>query len=255
MVRLLPSAGADNLISTTNDNLAYEIGFGGTGNAALADGGEFKVPRGVTVMIDAGSILKLRTAKISVGSESFDDDRSLAALQVLGTPLIVQTNPQGGAPIIGSGEVFFTSYDDESIGIDTNSLNTTPNPGNWAGIEYRKDFDYAEGRPVWETEGIFIDYASHANMKYGGGSIAVDQPIVTPFQMRESRPTLIYNTITRSADAAMSADPEQLLWKRTSTSPTYQRVDSFTSDYDRVGPEVSGNTIVDKTAYDGLSSA
>ena len=246
VVRLLPSAGSDGLISTTDDNLAYEIGFGGTGSGPLADGSVFEVPRGVTVMIDAGSILKLRTAKISVGSETFDEDRSLAALQILGTPVIVEANPAGGDPVIGTGEVFFTSYDDESLGVDTNLLSTTPIPGNWAGIEFRNDFDYTEGRPVWETEGIFLDYSSHANMRYGGGSIAVDQPIVTPLQMRESRPTLIYNTITNSADAAISADPNSFL-ETNFHSPVFQRVESFTSDYDRVGPEISGNRIFDNS--------
>ncbi len=65
----------------------------------LADGETFEVPQGVTVMIDAGAILKLRNAKISVGSESIDEDRSLAALQVLGAPVIVD---QGGAVIDGA---------------------------------------------------------------------------------------------------------------------------------------------------------
>ncbi|MFG0266004.1 MAG: cell surface protein, partial [Rhodopirellula sp. JB055] len=172
IVRLLPSAGADNLISTVEDNPAYEIGRGGTGDRALDDGDVFEVPKGVTVMIDAGAILKLRTAKISVGSESVDEDRSLAALQVLGTPVLVDSN---GVATDG-GEVFFTSFDDPTIGIDNNPLPTVPSTGHWAGVEFRNDFDYAEGRPVWETEGIFLDYVSHANMQYGGGKIDTNAP-------------------------------------------------------------------------------
>ena len=98
-------------------------------------------------MIDAGAILKLRDAKISVGSESQDEDRSLAALQVLGTPIL----SEAGGTVTGSGEVIFTSYDNQTIGINTNPLQTTAIPGNWGGIEFRNDFDYSEGRAVWET--------------------------------------------------------------------------------------------------------
>ncbi|MCC9657531.1 tandem-95 repeat protein [Rhodopirellula halodulae] len=242
IVRLLPSAGADNMISTVGDNPAYEIGRGGTGDRALDDGDVFEVPQGVTVMIDAGAILKLRTAKISVGSESVDEDRSLAALQVLGTPILVDSD--GIAK--DAGEVFFTSFDDPTIGIDNNPLPTVPSTGHWAGIEFRNDFDFAEGRPVWETEGIFLDYVSHANMQYGGGKIDTNAPVVTPLQMRESRPTLIYNTIMNSADAAMSADPDS--FRETNFhSPRYQSVASFTSDYGRVGPEIAGNTLINNT--------
>lgn len=239
IVRLLPNGGLDGLVTTPEDNKAYEIGRGGAGNAVLSDGFEFEVPQGVTVMIDAGSIVKLRNAKLAVGSESVDDDRSLAALQVLGSPIITES---GGA-VIGSGEVFFTSYNDESIGVDTNVLPTTPAPGQWGGIEFRNDVDYAEGQPVWESEGIFLDYVSHANMKYGGGSVSPTEPIVTPIQMRESRPTLIYNTITDSSDAAISADPDSFL-ETNFHAPLFQRFAPFTSDYDRVGPEISGNTLI-----------
>jgi hypothetical protein len=242
IVRLLPSAGADNLISTVADNPAYEIGRGGTGDRALADGDVFEVPKGVTVMVDAGAILKLRTAKISVGSESVDEDRSLAALQVLGTPVLVDSN---GVATDG-GQVFFTSFDDPTIGIDNNPLPTVPSTGHWAGVEFRNDFDFAEGRPVWETEGIFLDYVSHANMQYGGGKIDTNAPVVTPLQMHESRPTLIYNTIMNSADAAISADPDS--FRETNFhSPRYQSVASFTSDYGRVGPEIAGNTLINNT--------
>ena len=176
IVRLLPNGGIDQMINTTDDNLAFEIGFGGSGNRQLSDGGEFEVPKGVTVMIDAGAILKLRTAKISVGSESVDEDRSLAALQILGTPQ--PTDASGTALLDGLGSVFFTSYDDATLGVDTNSLNVPPQPGNWAGIEFRNDFDFAEGRAVWEREGIFLDYSSHANIRYGGGAVSPTEPIV-----------------------------------------------------------------------------
>ncbi|MFK8112175.1 MAG: hypothetical protein AB8B91_08220, partial [Rubripirellula sp.] len=244
IVRLLPNGGNDDLISTTDDNLAFEIGFGGSGTRELSDGGEFEVPQGVTVMIDAGAILKLRTAKISVGSESVDEDRSLAALQVLGTPQAVDA---AGDPLVdGLGSVFFTSYDDATLGVDTNTLNVAPQAGNWAGIEFRNDFDFAEGRAVWESEGIFLDYSSHASIQYGGGSVSPTQPAINALFMAEARPTLIYNTITDNADAAISADPNS--FRETNFhEPQFQRVAAFTSDYSRVGPEITGNTLLRNT--------
>ncbi len=248
IVRLLPNGGLDQMINTTNDNLAFEIGFGGSGNQRLSDGAEFEVPKGVTVMIDAGAILKLRTAKISVGSESVDEDRALAALQILGTPQPIDAS--GTALLDGLGSVFFTSYDDATLGVDTNSLNVPPQPGNWAGIEFRNDFDFAEGRAVWEREGIFLDYSSHANIRYGGGSVSPSEPIVNAIQMAESRPTLIYNTLTDNADAAMSADPDSFRETDFNT-PLFQRVAAFTSDYDRVGPEISGNILL-RNSTNGL---
>lgn len=241
IVRILPSAGVDGLIDTVGDNLAYEIGRGGPTNAVLSDGETFNVPRGVTVMIDAGTIIKMRNAKISVGSSRVDDDRSLAALQVLGTPVMLDHN---GVAI--GGEVVFTSYQDESFGVDTNPLPTTPAPGQWAGIEFRNDFDYSEGRPVWETEGIFLDYVAHADIRYGGGSIAATEPIVNPLQMLDARPTIIHNSIRFSSDAAISADPNSFA-ETNFHAPIYQRVTSFTSDYDRVGPDIRGNRLVENS--------
>ena len=241
IVRILPNGGGDGRIDTVGDNLAYEIGRGGPSNAVLSDGETFNVPGGVTVMIDAGAILKLRNAKISVGSARIDEDRSLAALQVLGTPILVDSTGE-----LTSGEVVFTSYQDESFGVDTNPVPTTPGPGQWAGIEFRNDFDYSEGRPVWETEGIFLDYVSHADIRYGGGSIAASEPIVNPLQMLEARPTIINNTIRFSADAAISADPNSFA-ETNFHAPIYQRAEAFTSDYERVGPDIRGNRLVDNS--------
>ncbi len=248
IVRLLPDGGTDGRIDTTFDNVAYEIGRGGTGNAVLKDGETFEVPKGVTVMIDAGAILKLRNAKISVGSESIDDDRSLAALQILGAPFIVD---QGGAVI--DGKVDITSFNEERrdgvlFGIDNNPIPTTAGAGDWAGIEFRNDVDYSEGRGVWETEGIFLDYVSHADIRFGGGSVSLTAPSVAPLQMAESRPTLIYNHISDSRQAAISADPDSFA-ETNFHAPLYQQAaidrfgTTFTSDYDRVGPLIRGNAL------------
>ncbi len=263
IIRLLADAGPDGRIDTTADNLAYEIGRGGSGNLPLKDGESLEVPKGVTVMIDAGAILKLRNAKISVGSESIDDDRSLAALQVLGEPTIIDTNPTSPTfnRALTGGSVQFTSFNEERrngvlFGLDNNPIPTTAGAGDWAGIEFRNDVDYSEGRGVWETEGIFLDYVSHADIRYGGGSVTLTDPIVTPLQMFESRPTLIYNHISDSRDAAISADPDS--FEETNfNAPQFQQASidrfgtTFTSDYDRVGPLVRGN-LLERNSLNGL---
>ena len=63
-------------------------------------------------------------------------------------------------------------------------------------------------------------------MSYGGGAIDVTEPVVAPIQMAESRPTLIYNTITDSADAAISADPNSFL-ESNFHAPVFQRAASI----------------------------
>ena len=71
-----------------NDRQAYEIGIDAFGQS-LPDGGAdgiLRVKTGVTLMIDAGAVFKLRRGTIVVGSSSPTVDRSGAAMQVLGTP-------------------------------------------------------------------------------------------------------------------------------------------------------------------------
>ena len=86
--------GTSKLLSTLQDNKAYEIGTDQSG-AALSDGKKLEVPKGVTLMFDAGAVVKLRGANVDVGSSAQNIDRSLGSVQVLGVP----------------GEsVYFTSY-------------------------------------------------------------------------------------------------------------------------------------------------
>lgn len=237
IVRLLPSLGADGDLDTLDDNNAYEIGFGGPNNQQLDDGASLEVPAGVTVVIDAGAIVKLRDAKIVVGSESTTDDRSESALQILGTP---------------DNNVILTSFNETTLGNSTNTLNVTPQPGDWAGIEFRDDVDAAEAFGTFADEGIFLDYISNADIRFGGGSVTATAPAVAPIQLANSRPTIINNTISNSAGPAISADPnsfredlfnsprfQQRLNVPGSTNNEYQ----FTSDYNRVGPEIYGNAL------------
>lgn len=233
VVRVVGSVGVDGDITTTLDNPAYEIGRGGVGNAILSDGLTLEVPRGVTMMIDAGAIFKLQGTRITTGSLNASINKSFSALQVLGTPQ--QT-------------VNFTSYRDQSQGTDTNPLNTVPGPGDWGGLDFHNDIDRTEGFGEYERKGIFLNYVSHADMRFGGGQITVSSPspTINPINMTEARPTLLHNTIRFSSDAAMSADPNSFEETRF-THPRYQLAENFSPDYTRVGPEIRGNTLTNNS--------
>ncbi len=227
-----------------NDDLAYHLGFNLLGNA-LDDGTTLSVPKNVTVMVDAGAIFQLRRAQINAGSTNpaIASDRSGGALQILGTP---------------TQSVYFTSYNEEktlapantNIGFDSNPFTTTPAPGDWGGISFKNDLDRADGRYVAEDVGVFMNYVNHADIRFGGGQVDVDSvvQVVNPVHMTDARPTVSYNTITRSADAAMSANPdsfEETNFAAPRFSPT--AVTSYTIDYKRVGPEIHGNSILNNS--------
>jgi VCBS repeat-containing protein len=235
--------------SSLTDDAAYEIGFGGASVGNLSDGPSLDVPRGVTLMIDAGAILKLGGSRILVGSIDSTTNRSGSAIQVLGTP---------------STPVYFTSYFDQSLGIDTNPLVTTPRKGDWGGIEIRNDVDRAQGRSNIlvaggkllsadrEREGIFLNTISNADLRWGGGTVGAgaQAKVVSPIELAEARPLIIGNRIQNSSDSAISLDPnsfEQTLF----TEPRYQNGSEFVPDYDRIGPKIYSN-VVSGNSINGL---
>ena len=227
VVRIVGNGGV------TGEESVYQIGTT-TGNAPLRDGSTFNVPKGVTVMIDGGAILKLRAAGIGVGSSTAGVDRSAGALQVLGTP---------------NNQVIFTSWLNEAVGGDTTPTPTTAAPGNWGGIIFRNKIDRAEGRFNYQDEGIFLNYVGNAHIEYGGGNIVIDSVLQTinPIHITQAQPTIVHNTITNSLDAAVSADPDSFE-ESTFHSPRYQEgAPAFTSDYTRIGPDIYWNTLVDNT--------
>ncbi len=178
------------------------------------------VPRDVTVMIDAGAVFKLRNSAITVGSSSLTANRSGGALQVLGTPRLVDLNDpvivsgavtnKGVSLKSGDGSVVFTSTRDRSVDVAAAGNSAAPTPGNWGGLIFRRDFDQAEGRSDLEDEGIFLQTVNHADIRYGGGAnilIESVQQAVNPVQMVNLRPNVLFNKISNSANAAMSAAP------------------------------------------------
>jgi Bacterial cadherin-like domain/Bacterial Ig domain/Bacterial pre-peptidase C-terminal domain/Dockerin type I domain/GEVED domain len=252
IVRIVGNGGSDQKLETTADNFAYEIGYGLLAGTVLSDGATMDVPKGVTVMIDAGAVFKLNRARIGVGSSTLGVDRSGGALQVLGAPILLDSAGNARKLSDGttaSGSVFFTSWLDETIGLDNYQPKTTPSAGNWGGLVFKRDLDRSAGRFDLEDEGIFRQYVNHADIRYGGSSaVVVDsvQQTVNSIQIADMRPTLSFNRVTFGSDAAISATPdsfEETLF----SEPKYQRKGSFTPDYNRVGPEIHDNILVNNS--------
>ena len=223
------------------DNLAYQIGFDRLG-APLADGAVLDVPKDRTLMFDAGAVVQLRRAQISVGSENqgATADRSGGALQVLGTPW---------------QNVYFTSFNraptgQTQIGLIENFSADLAEAGNWGGLAFRSDIDQADGRFDFERRGIFMNYISNADIRYGGGQVIVNSTprTVNPIHLTDARPTIINNRITLNADSAMSANPDSFEESNFS-SPQFGSTfnTSFNVDYKRVGPEIHGNILTGNT--------
>ena len=181
-----------------------------TQNQPLADGTSFAVPQGVTVMIDAGAVFKVRNQVIDVGSASSLVSRAGAALQVLGTP---------------GRKVEFTSYHDDSLGGNSDGTGPVVAGGQWGGIIFRQDSDSASGR-------VFLNSVSNANLRYGGGEVLIESmpESIAPLHLESSRPTLAFNTVTNSAGAAISADPN-----------------AFEESKGRIGPAIRGNVVRDNS--------
>jgi hypothetical protein len=192
-----------------DQNKPYLVGTTLAGQP-LPDGATFNVPKGVTAMIDAGAIFKFRAANIDVGSSSALVDRSGAAIQVLGLP--------------GSA-VIFTSYHDDSIGGNSDGVGPAVSGGQWGGIVLRRDSDSVSKK-------AFVNSISGATIEYGGGQVLVDSQLdsFAPIQLETTRPTLVFNTIRKSAGPAISANP-----------------DSFEESDGRVGPELRGNRLLENS--------
>ncbi len=244
IIRILPSG--DGNLATTADNQPYLIGFDDFGRE-LADGSSFQVPQDVTVMIDSGSILKLRRARIGVGSSSPVVDFSGGSLQVLGTPLFVGANGSQATVTPVSGDVVFTSLADTSIG-GTQSGNVA-SPGDWGGIDFRSDVDKVdESRIDYEAEGIFLNHVQYGDFRYGGGTILVEAKpeVISPIELSGTRATIANSTFTSNADAAIEA-----------SANTFED-DKFTlfegqatPDYTRVGPSVY-NVLFEDNSINGM---
>ncbi len=259
IVRIVGNGGVDKNIATEADNFSYKIGIPDVGGGSLEDGRVMEVPKGVTTMIDAGAVFKVRGAWIGVGSSTVQVDRSNGVLQVLGTPRLVDLSSTTTTTLIGEddtsrpgfddGSVIFTSFRDRNVDLAAVGNSPAVQPGNWGGLIFRRDIDQAEGRSNLEDEGIFLNRVNHAEIRYGGGSnILIDsvQQLVNPVQIVNLRPTVSFSEITNSADAAISASPDS--FEETSyQSPQFQQAGSYTADYGRIGPEIHNNLLFENS--------
>ncbi|WP_417391247.1 Ig-like domain-containing protein [Gimesia sp.] len=221
VIRILGNGGTDGDLRTTNDSDNYLIGYDDDFNP-LEDGESIIVPQGVTVVIDQGAVIKLQNTVIDVGSSSTLENRENAALQILGTP---------------DAQVVLTAYGNDAVGGDDDGPSDGANPGDWGGIIFRADSDY-------EDDSVFLNYIANTDISYGGGQVFVDSVLqsIAPIHIDEARPTLAYNTITNSANAAISADPN-------SFDTAVMKGGDFNHDQTlkRIGPDIYGNTIVDNS--------
>ena len=252
IVRFVSNGGVDGRLETLADNLAFEIGFGLLAGSVLSDGATMDVPRGVNVMVEPGVIFKSNRARIGVGSSTLGVDRSGGSLQILGAPVLLDINGNAIRTSDGqraAGSVYFTSWLDETIGLDNYLPSTRPNAGDWGGIVYRRDLDKEAGRFDLEDEGIFLQYMNHADVRFGGSNaVVVDsvQRTVHSVEVYALRPTITNNRITNSAGNAILASQDSFQ-ETLFSEPLYQRKGLFTPDYDRVGLNVYGNTLLNNS--------
>lgn len=199
---------------------SYTIGLNNLG--IPLDGATLELPKGVQLVVDAGSTFKMSRSRIGVGSTTEGVDRSQASIQILGVP---------GNPVT------FTS------------AATNPQPGDWGGIDIRSDVDSSDGSRVnFENQGTFYNHIQFADIQYGGGPVSVDgqQVQISPIELASSRPTIINSSIGHSADAAIAATPDSFTETRFDEY-RFQRDGLFTPDVSRVGPHIRGNSLVDNT--------
>ena len=90
---------------------------------------------------------------------------------------------------------------------------------------------------------VFLNYVNHATINYGGGKVTVDsvQDAYDPIYMDNARPTLTYNTIQSSANAAMSANPNSFDDDGLPNIPP--AAISCRSINRRIGPDIHDNTV------------
>ncbi|MEO1616993.1 MAG: hypothetical protein AAFV88_14145, partial [Planctomycetota bacterium] len=213
VVRVLADAGADGDFATLDDNAPYLVGLDTLGRP-LEDGAEFLVPQGVNVMVEAGTLFKMRSANLDAGSSSANISRSQSSIQILGTP---------------DSSVFFRSYHNDSVGGDSDGVGPAASSGDFGGIVFRDDSDM-------EDAGVFLNYVNHADINNGGGKVFVDasELVFSPIEIENARPTVSFNLISSSDASAISASR-----------------DSFDDSEGRIGPDIDGNYLVDNR-IDGL---
>ncbi len=89
---------------------------------------------------------------------------------------------------------------------------------------------------------MFLDIVNHATITYGGGPVVVNsaKQDFDAIHLFDSRPTITFNTITQSARAAISGNPN-------SFNDTFEDPRRYDHNLDRLGPNIHGNSITDNS--------
>ena len=226
VLRIVGNGGSDGDLSTLKDNLAYELGI--ANGRILADGAGLIVPQGVTVMVDAGAIFKLLKGNIQVGSSSATVDRSGSVLQILGTP--------------GSNAIF-TSYDDRDIGANSNPRPGQKEPGDWGGIIFQNDIDRAEGASTTSRQ-------ASSSTTWGRRTCAMAEATSRSMRCSRREPdshdrcapdhSVQHDLLQRGR--CPLANPDSFLetnFHAVDALDVDYQLQSFTPDYDRIGPDLA----------------
>ncbi len=147
----------------------------------------------------------------------------------------------------GLNDVIFTSYNDQSVAPLSNPLVAAPSPGDWGGIVFNGDADN-------EAQGIFVDTVDHATIKYGGGQVIVNstEQVTDAINLTDSRPSIQFNTILDSADAAMSGDPNSFADSEFAAAPISRACRTITP-ISRPAPATRTTTIAPARPYTATS--
>ena len=89
---------------------------------------------------------------------------------------------------------------------------------------------------------VFLDIVNHATITYGGGPVVVNSSHrdFDAIHLFDSRPTITFNTITQSAQAPISGNPD-------SFNDSFEDPRRFDHNLDRLGPNIHGNTVTDNS--------
>ncbi len=164
------------------------------GPSATINNGSASVPYDTLLVFSASDIVKLQNASLYVQNQG-------SALQAQGT----STNP-----------VYFTSYNDASLGGQTNNNpNTSPQHGDWGGIVFRSyDEAFANQQVAFPVDGVLttpsgalaisggdgaMSNINFATIRYGGGAVPQSSSqFYSSITLYNDRPAITNSTIADS---------------------------------------------------------
>jgi hypothetical protein len=195
------------------------------GNNGGVTNGSASVPYNTTLVLAAGSTLKLQNADLYVQNQG-------SALQAQGT---------------ASNPVNFTSYNDATVGGATNNNpDTNPFAGDWGGIVFR-NYDQAVTPTVtFPVDGTLVGFngsdaisgasdvmsiLNNANIRYAGGAVPQGSSnFFSAVTLFDARPTLSNMLIadtggTGGTEAAIAADMDSFREDDSARGPLIRQVD------------------------------